>query len=126
MRSESERIALLQPDDRVEGFAKSRSVLGDGIKDRLHIGRRAGDHTQDLARRGLLLERLRERDVARLHFIEQAHVFDCDHRLVGEGLEQVLLRSWNRPRFGPADDDDAERLALAQHRHPEHSPPAHG
>ena len=47
---------------------------------------------QDLARRGLLLERL-------LGLVEQPHVLDRDHRLVGEGLEQRdLLVGERRPR----------------------------
>src|SRR4029077_13938238 len=30
----------------------------DGVEHRLHVGRRAGDNTEDVARRGLLLQRL--------------------------------------------------------------------
>ena len=56
-------------------------ALGDRVEHRLHVGRRAADDAQDLGRRGLLLERL-------LGLVEQAHVLDRDHRLVGEGLQQ--------------------------------------
>jgi hypothetical protein len=28
---------------------------------------------------------------ARLYFVEQSHVFDRDHRLIGEGLQQLNL-----------------------------------
>jgi len=48
-------------------------------------GGRACNHTQDLARRSLLLQRL-------LEFVEQPHVLDGDDRLVGEGFEQPNLR----------------------------------
>src|SRR5215831_11171993 len=41
--------------------------LEDGVEDRLHVRRRARDHPQDLARGGLLLQRL-------LRLVEQAHV----------------------------------------------------
>src|SRR6516165_12312257 len=39
---------------------------------------------KDFRCRRLLLQRLRELARARLHLIEQAHVLDRDHRLVGE------------------------------------------
>ena len=41
---------------------------------------------QHLGGRGLLLERLGQLARARLHLVEQPHVLDRDHRLVGEGL----------------------------------------
>ena len=53
------------------------------------------DHAQDLARRGLLLEGLGERAVPRLELLEQAHVLDGDHRLVGEGLDEGDFPSEN-------------------------------
>ena len=64
-------------------------------KHRLHVGRRAGDHLQDLGGRGLPLERL-------LGLVEQAHVLDRDHRLVGEGLQQRDLLVGKRPGLGRA------------------------
>ena len=63
---------------------------------------------------------------ARLHLVEQAHVLDRDHGLIGELLQQLFLGLRHGSSLGPADDDDAERLALAQHRHTQHSAPAHG
>ncbi len=48
-------------DLRVIGLAEPRSAVSDGVEHRLHVGRRAGDDTQDLAGRGLLLERLGQR-----------------------------------------------------------------
>ena len=56
-----------------------RGILCNHIQYRLNIRRRAGDDAQDFARRRLLLQRL-------LEFLEQADVFDGDHRLVGEGF----------------------------------------
>ena len=61
--------------------AQPQRALGDRVEHRLHVGRRARDHAQDLADRRLLLERF-------LGLVEQAHVFDRDRRLVGEGLQQ--------------------------------------
>ena len=54
----------------------------DGLEHRLHVRRRTGDHLQDVGRRGLPLQRL-------LRLVEQPHVLDGDHGLVGEGLQQL-------------------------------------
>ena len=61
-------------------------------KHRLNIRRRAGNHTQNLTRRGLLLQRLFE-------LLEQPHVLDRDHRLVGEGFKQLDLRRGEGAHF---------------------------
>jgi hypothetical protein len=64
----------------LHGVAESRGAPDDRVEDRLHIGGRAADDTQDPARRGLLVKRL-------LGFVEQPHVLDGDDGLVGKGLE---------------------------------------
>jgi hypothetical protein len=102
-----------------------RAGLGAGELGRL--GHDGGQHglevdgrvhgLADLAERLQLLDRLRQLARARLHLLEQPHVLDRDHCLVGEGLEQLFLRLRDRSGLGPADDDDAERITLAQHRH---------
>ena len=56
------------------------SIFRHGIQHRLNIRRRASDDPQDFTCRSLLLQRL-------LEFVEQSHVLDRDHRLVGEGFE---------------------------------------
>ena len=69
----------------------SRAQLAqDLVEHRLRVGDRAADHLQDLAGRRLLLERL-------LRLVEQPHVLDRDHRLVGEGLQQLDLLLAERP-----------------------------
>ena len=64
MRDQLERIAFDESDDRIVRIADARGVLGNGVQHRLKIRRRAGDDTQDLTRRGLLLQRLGEVAVA--------------------------------------------------------------
>ena len=71
------------------------------LEHRLDVGRRARDDAQDLAGRRLLLQRLGEVAVARLQLLEQADVLDRDHRLVGEGLEQLDLPVGNGSGLGP-------------------------
>ena len=44
---------------------------------------------------------------ARLHLVEQAHVLDRDHRLVGEGLDDLDLPLGEFPRLGARQDDRA-------------------
>jgi hypothetical protein len=85
-------------------------ALHDRLEDRLRVGRRPGDDAQDLARRGLPLERL-------LGLIEQAHVLDRDNRLARERAYQVdlLLGEW--PDFGAANGDAADDLSLFEHGH---------
>ena len=56
---------------------------------------------------------------ARLHLLEQPHVLDRDHRLVGEGLDQLDLLVGERPHLRARQREDADRLALAQQRHAE-------
>src|SRR5215831_666036 len=52
---------------------------------RLKLAGRTADDLQDFGSCGLLLQRLAQLACSRLHLIEQAHVLDRDHRLVGEG-----------------------------------------
>jgi hypothetical protein len=49
----------------------------------------------------------------RLQLLEQAHVFNGDHRLVGERLEQLDLLVRERSDFHPADHDRPDGLSLA-------------
>ena len=52
---------------------------------------RGADRLGDLAEGAQLLDRLRKLARARLHLVEQPHVLDRDHRLVGEGGDQLDL-----------------------------------
>ena len=98
-------------------LAEPRGVLGDGVHDRLEVGRRARDDPQDLAVAVCCSSAsVSSRLPGSRSSCEQAHVLDGDHRLVGEGLEQLDLLVGERPRLASADDDDADGLALPQHR----------
>src|SRR4029434_7874553 len=77
--------------DAIACFTQPGDILCDHIQDRLNIRRRAGDDAENLARRGLLLQRLCEIAVAFLQLFEQPHVFDRDHSLIGESLDQLNL-----------------------------------
>ena len=54
----------------VERPADAYRALDDGVEDGLHVRPRIADHAQDLRRRGLPIQRLRELGVARLQLLE--------------------------------------------------------
>ena len=68
---------------------------------------------------GLLLQRLGELGRALAHLVEQPHVLDRDHRLVGEGRHQVDLRVGEGVHFIAGEGEDANRCPLTQERHTE-------
>ncbi len=59
---------------------------------------------------------------ARLHLVEQPHVLDRDHRLVGKGGDQLDLPVGERPNLVTRQDDHADRAAFAQQRNAENGP----
>ena len=81
----------------------------DLVEHRRRVSDRAADDLQHFRGRGLLLERF-------LRFVEQAHVLDRDHRLVGEGSDQRDLLVVERHGLAPSGDDRADHLAGAHHR----------
>jgi hypothetical protein len=54
---------------------------------------------------------------SRLHLLEQPHVFDRDHCLVGESLHQLDLLVGERLRHRPCHEDHAYDISLPQERH---------
>src|SRR5262245_20354768 len=68
-RHHFKQIALNAKDMRVLRATHTRSVFGHGIKDRLDVGRRAGDYAQDLGGRCLLLERFAQLLIARFNLL---------------------------------------------------------
>ena len=52
-----------------------------------------------------------------LKFVEQSGIFDCDHRLVGKGRDQLDLLVVKRAHSGPAHQDHTDQIALAQKGH---------
>jgi hypothetical protein len=125
-RDRAKDVSLAQPQIAVLGLAESGRVRQHGLEHGLQVAGRTRDNAQDLGCRRLLLQRLAKLARASLLGIEQSNVLDRDDRLVGELLQQSFLRLRDGSGLGPADHDDAERIAAAQHRHSQHSPPAHG
>ena len=92
----------------------SGGALDDSIEHRLHVGRRAADDAEHLGRRRLMLQRLAQFCVAFLDFFEQAHVFDGDDRLSGEGFEKSDLLVSERSNFGRRIMNCADRKSFAK------------
>jgi len=83
-RRNVQKIAIVQEDPAEHGLAQTCGTFDNCTKHRLGICRRPGDDVKHLARRSLMFERLAKFARARLHLVEQPHVLDRDHRLVGE------------------------------------------
>ena len=100
-RASSSGAALMHVGELVDQLARQRREIVDEIERVLDL---VGDAGGELAERGELLrldqpvlrlaqvvERGGELPRARLHLVEQARVLDRDHRLVGEGLNDLDL-----------------------------------
>ncbi len=106
---EVHHLAIESDSGSSQPITQPHGASHDRVEDRLHVGRRAADHPQDLAR-------CRQVAIASLQLGEQAHVLDGDHRLGGEGLEERDLVGGERPRVPARDRDEAEGDILAEHR----------
>ena len=107
-------LTVSATNHRITRVAQPGRALGDRIKHRLNIRRRAGDDAEDFACRRLLLQRLCQIAVAFLQFFEQPHVLDGNDGLVGEGFEKRDLLFRERPELGASDRDRADGDALTQ------------
>src|SRR5262245_25067874 len=56
----------------------------------------------------------------RLDLVEEAHIFYCNHRLVGEGLDQLDLLGGERPHHPASKHQGADRNTFAHERYAEH------
>jgi hypothetical protein len=96
------------------GGVETRALMSQ-ILDLLRPG--AGDDLQHLRGCCLLLQRLAQIATVFLNVVEEPHVLDRDHSLVGKGLEQLRLSPGEGTGGGSCDRNRPDRLALAEHRH---------
>ena len=92
MRGHAQRVALAQEQGGEVGLANPCCVVQDGEEDRLQRAGRRADDAQHVGRRGLLIERFPQ-------FAEQSRVFDGDHGLRGEVLDEIDLLVGEWPDF---------------------------
>ena len=112
-RGESRQVNKVLDEAKDRGREAADQPVGagrNGLEHRLHVRGRTGDDLQDVGRRGLTLQCLPR-------LVEQAYILDCNHRLVGKGLEQGNLLIAVGARIGPAHRDRPDWLSLTQHRH---------
>src|SRR5262249_10021208 len=69
-----------------------------------------------------MFERFGELARARLHLVEQPHVLDGNHSLVGEGCGELKLLAGEGPRLCATDNEAPDRLVLSQQRDGEDRP----
>ena len=69
-----------------------------------------------LGRCGLMLKGLAQFRVAFLDLLEQPHVFDGNHGLVGESFEKTDLFFRERSNFRATNEDNADGNTLAKQR----------
>ncbi len=96
-----------------DGVIDNRGEHGLRVQGRVH-------HLPDLPERAQLLDRARELPCALVERLEQAHVVDGDHRLVGEGGEQRDLALVERSHLAAVDGDLADTAVVLHYRDEEH------
>src|SRR5215831_5871189 len=102
-RAEARRVAehhLGQPDDGIERRAQLVAHAGDELR--------------------LVLARLCQLAARVLDFLEQPHVLDGDHGLIGKGGDQLDLLVRERPHDRTRQHEHADRVSFAQQRNREH------
>ena len=124
------QVAVPEQEQTTEGgAAQAGRVVQDDIEHRLVVGGRLADAAQDLAGRGLALQELTQFRGASLQDLEQAHVLDRDHGLVGEGAHQLDVFLLERLHVLSVQCQYAHDLVAFEHRYAEqgaHTSEFHG
>ena len=86
-------------DDAAIGSGELNRVANDSAEHGLKIESRA-DGLANLAQRFEFPDRARQFAGPRFQFLEQSHVLDRDHGLIGEGFEELDLRRGEGAHLG--------------------------
>ena len=121
MRAGAQAVDIVQEHDGIDGVAKLAGTLDNGLEDRPDIGRRGSDNLEDIAAAGLISQRLAEIARARLYLVEQLHIADGDHGLVGKGLQQLDVMGRECAGLLAGDADQSDGNPIAQQRDEKHS-----
>jgi len=108
-------------------FCAAQACSGSykSVEHRLKIESRAADDLQHLGGRGLLVQCLGQLVRALLLGIEEAHVLDCDHRLVSECLQQSYVGAGEWSDLLTGNGDCSNRIPVTQHRHGQYAAITH-
>ena len=113
MCTELEIVALSQAQYRIIGLAKLAGAFDDCLESRSDIGRRGRNDLQNVGAAGLVGEGLGEVAGLGLHLVKQPHILDRDHRLVGEGRDQLDLFVGKGPHGATQQRERANRITFA-------------
>src|SRR5262245_34014643 len=91
MGPRNQSVPLVESQQHVINATNPGGARDDGVEDRLHVRRGAADDAEHLGRCRLMLQGLTQFRVALLDLLEQSHVLDSDHRLIGEGFDEIDL-----------------------------------
>src|SRR5262245_57907208 len=83
-----EQLSVELKERTEEPIAQFACIGSDRVKNRLDTGRRAPNHAKDVAGGRLLFERDSKLCIPSADLFEKARIFDGNHCLVGEGLQQ--------------------------------------
>src|SRR4030095_10323316 len=99
-------------------------AFNERVEHGLKVGRRSRDYAQYVAGHSLMFQRFREVAIALSQFLEQPHVFKCDHRLIAKGFEKfdLFVRKWSD--FHASNENSSNRNTFAEQRHGESRPGA--
>ena len=89
MRPKAKMFAVLKQHGGIIGLTELARPFDNGVQHWLNVRRRGGDDVQNITAPGLVSQCFGEVARLRLHLLEQPHILDGDHRLVGEGLQQL-------------------------------------
>src|SRR5262249_33595422 len=118
-------FAIVAENHAVLGTANADGILQQRPEDTLEVERRSADGLEHLGPGSLLPQRFAQLLCARLHVVEQPHILNCDHRLVGKCGHQLDLPVSEGLDLRFPQRDDAERETLAQQWDGQHRPHAH-
>src|SRR5262245_4362834 len=108
-------FAVLQLEEKgMFRLAQASRCLQDGINYCLQLVGRARNDVEHVADRSLIVERFLDLAGARLHLVEQPHVLNRNHRLVGEGVDQLYFLFVKRLYPLARERDHTDRYIFAQ------------
>ena len=122
MSPQNHSVPLAESQVHVIDPTNPRRALGDGVEDWLHVRGRAADDAKHLGGCGLMLQGFAQFCIAFLQFLEQPHILDGDHSLIGEGFKQFDLLFGERADLHAADMNRPDGNSLAQKWRGQHRP----
>ncbi len=98
------------------GAAKIHRLAEHRVEHGYQVAGRAADDAQNFGGRGLLFQGFGKFPRSRLYLIEQASIFDRDHRLIGEGAQQLNVTVGKCSGLLASYADQADRTVGARQR----------